>query len=524
MSRGRKAKKNKKSTRRPGLPDLFGAPDECDCPSCAGADFDPRQLLDELTAGAADLIVSQDPMDAEIVGAVFVSIGEIAGEAFEELLVGGFIPEFEARATPEALAMLLAIGSIAEGRAGKAASAAADRLVEAGIPRPGWADELGEPMTVADCCRLSDSEGTASMLACSFHRAGRSHAVVLSVDHLDCGAADEILLLGVDQLPEALEMMRTSGRDSGLEITKEALDAAELRWQFENALDARAVHDSDAAELGMQDMPVNEDNVADYPALAVLLRARMNALPVSSKPPAPHGDEDDRLAELTPLDVLAHLARNGGPSFGAGAPLMPRGRTTVAELPAKPRTSDQPVPVYQIKVALRGAKPPIWRRLEVPADISLARLHQVIQVAFDWYDSHMHVFETPYGEFGTADAELGYRAEAPVTLEQVAPDARSKIHYRYDFGDDWEHDILVEKVLDREETVSYPRCTGGRRAAPPEDCGGIWGYSDLTEILSDPAHPEHEERLEWLGLDEAADFDPAGFDANTVTQALSRLH
>jgi hypothetical protein len=486
VSRGRKGKKNTKSTRRPVLPDVFGAPDKCECPTCSGADFDPRRLIDELTASAAELVMSEDPLDAEIAGAAFVSIGEIAGEDFQELLVGGFIPEFEARATTEALAMLLAIGSVTEARAGKAASAAADRLVEAGIARPGWAAELGEPVAATDCWRLSDAQGTASMLACSFHRAGRSHAIVMSVDHLDCGAVDEIVLLSADQLPEVLEMMRADGRDRGLEITTEALDAAELRWQVEKALDARAVHDNDQPDLGLEDMPVDEDGLPDYPALAVLVRARMNALPVSGKPTAPHEDEDDYRVGL-------------------------------------PKKSDRLAPVYQIKVGLRGAKPPIWRRLEVPADISLAQLHKVIQIAFDWDGSHMHVFETSYGEFGIADAELGHRAEAPVTLAQVAPEAKSKIRYTYDFGDDWEHDILVEKVLDRDEAASYPRCTGGQRATPPEDCGGIWGYHNLTDVLTDPTHPEHEDTLEWLGFHHATEFDPASFDAKTVTQALSRL-
>ena len=172
-------------------------------------------------------------------------------------------------------------------------------------------------------------------------------------------------------------------------------------------------------------------------------------------------------------------------------------------------------------MGLRGAKPPIWRRLEVPADISLARLHTVIQIAFGWDDSHLHVFETPYGSFGTADADLGHRSETSVTLEQVAPAVNSKLRYTYDFGDDWEHDILVEKVLDHDETAAYPRCTGGRRAAPPDDCGGIWGYAELVEVLNDPADQEHNDRLEWLGLDAAAEFDPDRFDAEAVTRALS---
>ncbi|MCA1671468.1 MAG: plasmid pRiA4b ORF-3 family protein, partial [Actinobacteria bacterium] len=115
--------------RRPALPEVLSGPDECDCPACSGEDFDPQGLIDELLAGAGELIGSQDPLDAETAGAAFLSIGEVAGEAFEEALVGGFIPEFEAKAGPEAVAMLLAIGSVAGDRVGKAASMAADRLV-----------------------------------------------------------------------------------------------------------------------------------------------------------------------------------------------------------------------------------------------------------------------------------------------------------------------------------------------------------------------------------------------------------
>src|SRR6266508_917906 len=485
-SRGRKGKQNKKSTRRTVMPDVLSTADECDCPACSGADFDPQQLIDELIAGAADLVESEDPLDAQVVGAAFVSIGALAGEAFEEALIGGFIPAFEARATTEALAMLLAIGSVAQGQAGKAAAVAADRLVQAGVARPGWAGELDEPVTVADCSRLGDSQGTASMLACSFHRAGRSHAVVISVDHTDCGAAGDILLLDVDQLPEALEMMRASGRDSGLQITTEALDAAEFRWQVENALDARAVHDSDdGPDEDGTDLPVAEDGPG-YPALAVLVRAWMSALPVPSKPAASHADNGQGGVELTALQMLMPLGGGAGRAFGAGAPIALRSRAAAAALPPKRTKSGPPAPIYQIKVGLRGAKPPIWRRLQVPADV-------------------------------------GHRAEAPVTLEQVAPAVNSKLRYIYDFGDDWEHDILVEKVLDRDHTATYPQCTGGRRAAPPEDCGGVWGYADLVDTLNDPNHPEHQDRLEWLGLDDTADFTPDRFDAEAATRALSTL-
>ncbi|MGQ0779378.1 MAG: plasmid pRiA4b ORF-3 family protein [Pseudonocardiales bacterium] len=564
-SRGRKGRKKTKSTRRPARPDAVGARDTCDCPVCSGEEFDPQQLIDDLLAGAEELIGAEDPLDTEIAGAAFVSIGNVAGDMFEEALVNGFIPQFEDQAGGAALTMLLAIGSVTEGRACQAAAETANRLVEAGIPLPTWAADLDEPVTLAESWRLIDTQGTASMLVCLFQRAGRSHTVVLSVDHLDCGAADEILLFHVDQLAKALEMIETDARDSGVEIMKEALDPAELRWHVEAALDARAVHDRDERELGTDEGPFDDDGLPGYRTLALLLRARMSALPASSKPPAPHGNGDDHRGERAAVQTLARLVGDPdspictstrlvgdvgdpfgtstrlvgdvgdpfgtstrlvgdvGSSFGTSVPIVPPSRTTVTTLPTKRKKADGPAPVYQIKVELRGAKPPIWRRLEVPADISLASLHAVIQIAFDWYDSHMHVFETPYGEFGVPESELGHRAEAPVALEQVAPSARSKIRYTYDFGDDWEHDILVEKVLDRDKTASYPRCTGGRRAAPPEDCGGIWGYADLEEILANPTHPEHEERLEWLGLDDATQFDPTDFDPTTVNEALSDL-
>lgn len=515
VSRARKTKKNKKSTQRPTRPDLLGGRDECDCPVCSGADFDPRQLIDGVVAGAADLAESDDPLDAEMLGAAFVSIGALNWEAFEQALIEGFVPQFEDKASTGALAMLLAIGSVAPGQAGKAASAAADRLVEAGVEPPRWAAELAEPVKIADCQHLQDAQGAEAMLACVFHRAGRSHAVMVSVDNLDCGAAGDILLLDSDQLPAALEITRADARASGVELTTEVLDAAEFRWQVERALDTRAVHDSELDDL--DGVPDDEDGPG-YPVLAMLMRARMTALPTPNKPPASHGDGE---TGLTTLQMLAQLVGSGGP-FGAGGPVARRGRPMVAELPAKPKRSGRPAPVYQIKVGLRGAKPPIWRRLEVPADLSLARLHQVIQVAFGWYDSHLHVFETPYGDFGLADVELGHRAEAPVTLEQVAPRVNAKLRYTYDFGDDWQHDILVEKVHNR-DAAAYLRCTGGRRAAPPEDCGGVWGYADLVEILNDPDHPEHQEQLEWLGLDSASEFDPGRFDAEAITKALSSL-
>ncbi|HET8661967.1 MAG TPA: plasmid pRiA4b ORF-3 family protein [Micromonosporaceae bacterium] len=519
MSRSRKnSKATKRSTPQVVQPEVLDEPGPCDCPACSS--FDPEQLVNDLVADAADLLGSEDPLHAELLGATLLAVGELAGDGFEDALVSGFIPAFEAQSTTAGLAMLLAVGSVSHGRAAEAASAAAGRLVGAGIAAPRWAAEMDEPVTTAGCSRLYDMLRSMSVLSCTFHRAGRSHAVIVTVDHHDCGAAGHILLLDGERLPEALEVVQADCMAGGVATATESLDPAEFRWHVEKALAARAVHDDEKPlDKRMNDVD-DEDEGPEYPAMAVLLRARMRLLPEPSRPAPSHDDEGAPGAGLAALQALLQTPSDS--VWGRRPVAMPR-QPAAAKLPAKRKKSAGPAPVYRIKVALRGAKPPIWRRLEVPADISLARLHEVIQIAFDWDDCHMHVFETPYGSFGVPDAELGHRSAAQATLEQVAPAVDSKLRYTYDFGDDWEHEIVVEKVLDRDGSTTYPRCTGGRRAAPPEDCGGIWGYAALVETLNDPSHPDHEDQLEWLGLDSAADFDPVSFDAEGVTKALSAL-
>jgi hypothetical protein len=137
--------------------------------------------------------------------------------------------------------------------------------------------------------------------------------------------------------------------------------------------------------------------------------------------------------------------------------------------------------VHVIKVSLHGAKPPVWRRLELPSTMTLDRVHEVLQVAFEWEDFHLHQFETVCGEFGNPDRTADWSElsdESAVALGQVAEAERAKAVYRYDFGDDWRHDIVVEKILPAVPGVAYPRCTGGKGTGPKEDSGGIWVFND----------------------------------------------
>jgi hypothetical protein len=161
-------------------------------------------------------------------------------------------------------------------------------------------------------------------------------------------------------------------------------------------------------------------------------------------------------------------------------------RQELPELPELP--NDAVTTVHRVKVSLYGAKPAVWRRLEIPSAMPLNQVHAVLQVAFDWHGYHLHVFETVCGQFGSPDQDVDWaerQDETVATLTQVAGAERAKVVYSYDFGDDWRHDILVEKIVRAEPGVAYPRCTGGRRDAPPEGCGGIWVFNEQFAEFGD---------------------------------------
>ncbi|CAN5711098.1 plasmid pRiA4b ORF-3 family protein [soil metagenome] len=172
---------------------------------------------------------------------------------------------------------------------------------------------------------------------------------------------------------------------------------------------------------------------------------------------------------------------------------------------------------YQLKVTLRGTRPPIWRRVEVPGRTTLSRLHDVIQIAMGWTDSHLHQFVAAGVMFGVPDPEwdMPVKRSARVRLDQVLRVPKDDLIYEYDFGDGWEHRVVLEKVLPLDAARHrQPLVTGGRRACPPEDCGGVGGYYAMLAILDDPANPEHDEMLAWVGGGfDAEHFDPEAANA-----------
>ena len=178
--------------------------------------------------------------------------------------------------------------------------------------------------------------------------------------------------------------------------------------------------------------------------------------------------------------------------------------------------------IYGIKVTLLGTKPPIWRRLLVPASMTLAKLHDVLQTAMGWHDCHMHEFRAGERHFGRPDPEdismgMPVENERNIKLGSVLRRAGAKLVYTYDFGDNWEHAIVLEKQLPLLPDMSGPVCIDGNLACPPEDCGGIPGFYELVDALADPGHEQHEELREWVG----EDYDPQAFSVDLVNQKLA---
>ena len=181
-------------------------------------------------------------------------------------------------------------------------------------------------------------------------------------------------------------------------------------------------------------------------------------------------------------------------------------------------------PIYQLKITLDEIEPEIWRRVLVSGNVNMSTVHKIIQVAMGWTNSHLHIFDLPNGDclsdpaFELMDDPVP-GDESKTKLRKVAPRVGSRFHYRYDFGDDWLHEVIVEDILPPGPSGRVPRCIAGENQCPPENCGGPRGYSTLLHTMKDPDHPEHKNMVEWYGKA----FDPRAFDMETVNESLRRL-
>lgn len=178
----------------------------------------------------------------------------------------------------------------------------------------------------------------------------------------------------------------------------------------------------------------------------------------------------------------------------------------------------------QLKVSLRGARPPIWRRIIVNSNISFYELHFTIQMSMGWGNYHLFEFKVEDHTIGKTDedfADFGPNDQIDArdfSLNKVLLKDLKKFQYIYDFGDFWIHDIIVEKVVPLDAGNNCPICTGGRMNCPPEDCGGMPGFLHLKEVLQNKKDPEHDQMKEWLG-----GYDPTEFDKEDVNEYLENI-
>ena len=180
--------------------------------------------------------------------------------------------------------------------------------------------------------------------------------------------------------------------------------------------------------------------------------------------------------------------------------------------------------IYQIQISLKEFKPKIWRRILVQSDLLLSDFHKIIQTSMGWTNSHLHHFikNRTFYTLKMKDDDLWDEMDnldyKEMKISDLLKKEKERIIYEYDFGDGWEHDILLEKILPFDEKLKYPICISGKMNCPPEDCGGVWGYSNMLEILKQPEHEEYDSYIEWLG----GEFDPEYFDQDEVNDLLDQ--
>jgi len=184
-------------------------------------------------------------------------------------------------------------------------------------------------------------------------------------------------------------------------------------------------------------------------------------------------------------------------------------------------TTPQKTDIFQIRITLLDVEPPVWRRVLAPATLPLKRLHDTIQAAMGWLDQHMYEFrigDRRYGDPGLGEG-LEFSDDRFIKLSSVVAKGVDRFLYTYDFGDGWQHEVVIEDLRPAEPGVDYPRLVDGARRCPPEDCGGLPGFMAFLEAITNPNHPEHADALEWFG----EPYDPEDIERHIIDAQLSRI-
>lgn len=174
--------------------------------------------------------------------------------------------------------------------------------------------------------------------------------------------------------------------------------------------------------------------------------------------------------------------------------------------------------VHTLEITLDDVDPRVWRRIEVPSSMTLGELAPVLVAAMGWEGYHLHAFDVDGTRYGMPDPDWASDQldENEHRLGDVLTTVGSSMRWEYDFGDGWEHTVVVEAISPASDVSLYPRCVAGKRACPPEDCGGPWGYADILTALANPDDPDNAELLEWLG----PGFDPEYFSVAETNDDL----
>jgi hypothetical protein len=176
--------------------------------------------------------------------------------------------------------------------------------------------------------------------------------------------------------------------------------------------------------------------------------------------------------------------------------------------------------VFQLRVQLREVAPVVWRRVLVPGGVRLAKLDLMVQAAMGWTNSHLHMFKIGDLTYGSQfDDYPPEELDDKAVTVAVALEGQRRFIYEYDFGDGWEHDVVVEDRTQPLLGLKFGVCIDGQNACPPEDVGGPWGYANMLQAITDPAHEEHDSYLRWVG----GSFDPAAFELSEANSALQRV-
>jgi hypothetical protein len=423
------------------------------------------RICDELGAKAS-------AFDAEAAGVE--TVGLIAGLEREELAVIGprLVALIADRLDTPARAMLTFFAESPDETFAWEASRADAALARAGVPAPSWQEARSRPVTALRFTRLSsDDEPDYAWLLAVFERAGERHGFLLCLDYAECGEITLIEPIGPAHFEEVRGLVEDEMLPQSLATRVEAMDAEAAARFIEGAVATTIDHLESDRE---PPVPGEDDQSTPrylLPGRMMLLRRHLRLAGLLGDPPG-HGEHvpepSPTLGDLTMLEELEEL-------FG-DEPLPPRPRR------------DGAVPMYQLRVDIAGAKPPVWRRLQVVADVSLAEVHRTVQAAFDWSDARPHWFETPFGRFAVPGRGVEYaNDEADVLLSQLLAEPKEKITYLYGAEEDWRHVIALEAVSGQEPAREYPRCIGGRQAAPREDCGGIATWQRARKALASEA-------------------------------------